>query len=110
MEERSAAVSLACCFEILIRFFVQSILGCRIKPSVFVPQVGAVVEVKNPDGVYQEATINKLTDASIYTVGESMNSPLFKLLVQEVCTELIFTDDLQGLVVYIYKIWSTIYS
>lgn len=38
----------------------------------FVPQVGAVVEVKNPDGVYQEATINKLTDASIYTVGESV--------------------------------------
>lgn len=33
------------------------------------PQVGAVVEVKNQDGVYQEATINKLTDASIYTVG-----------------------------------------
>ncbi|XP_034753290.1 AT-rich interactive domain-containing protein 4B isoform X7 [Etheostoma cragini] len=31
-------------------------------------KVGAVVEVKNPDGVYQEATINKLTDASIYTV------------------------------------------
>lgn len=39
--------------------------------SASVPQVGAVVEVKNPDGVYQEATINKLTDASIYTVGES---------------------------------------
>ncbi|CAB1311691.1 unnamed protein product, partial [Coregonus sp. 'balchen'] len=32
--------------------------------------VGAVVEVKNPDGVYQEASINKLTDCSIYTVGE----------------------------------------
>ncbi|XP_074531489.1 AT-rich interactive domain-containing protein 4B isoform X2 [Halichoeres trimaculatus] len=31
-------------------------------------KVGAVVEVKNQDGVYQEATINKLTDASIYTV------------------------------------------
>uniref|UniRef100_A0A8C6T021 Translocase of outer mitochondrial membrane 20 n=1 Tax=Neogobius melanostomus TaxID=47308 RepID=A0A8C6T021_9GOBI len=30
--------------------------------------VGLVVEVKNQDGVYQEATINKLTDASIYTV------------------------------------------
>ena len=42
---------------------------------VFAPQVGAVVEVKNPDGVYQEATINKLTDASIYTVGESATSP-----------------------------------
>ncbi|XP_057703551.1 AT-rich interactive domain-containing protein 4B isoform X1 [Corythoichthys intestinalis] len=31
-------------------------------------KVGAIVEVKNHDGVYQEATINKLTDASIYTV------------------------------------------
>ncbi|KAF0027297.1 hypothetical protein F2P81_020038 [Scophthalmus maximus] len=31
-------------------------------------KVGAVVEAKNQDGVYQEATINKLTDASIYTV------------------------------------------
>uniref|UniRef100_A0A3B3ZB47 ARID domain-containing protein n=1 Tax=Periophthalmus magnuspinnatus TaxID=409849 RepID=A0A3B3ZB47_9GOBI len=31
-------------------------------------KVGVVVEVKNQDGVYQEATINKLTDASIYTV------------------------------------------
>ncbi|XP_034408531.1 AT-rich interactive domain-containing protein 4B isoform X2 [Cyclopterus lumpus] len=31
-------------------------------------KVGAVVEVKNQDGVYQEATINKLNDASIYTV------------------------------------------
>ena len=39
--------------------------------GVSVPQVGSVVEVKNQDGVYQEATINKLTDASIYTVGKS---------------------------------------
>lgn len=39
-----------------------------------VQQVGAVVEVKNQDGVYQEATINKLTDASIYTVGESITN------------------------------------
>uniref|UniRef100_A0A3B3QRD0 Tudor domain-containing protein n=1 Tax=Paramormyrops kingsleyae TaxID=1676925 RepID=A0A3B3QRD0_9TELE len=31
-------------------------------------QVGAVVEVRNQDGTYQEATINKLTDASVYTV------------------------------------------
>ncbi|XP_072247395.1 AT-rich interactive domain-containing protein 4B [Leuresthes tenuis] len=31
-------------------------------------KVGVVVEVKNQEGVYQEATINKLTDASIYTV------------------------------------------
>ncbi|XP_052428197.1 AT-rich interactive domain-containing protein 4B isoform X1 [Carassius gibelio] len=31
-------------------------------------KVGAVVEARNPDGVYQEATINKLTDASLYTV------------------------------------------
>lgn len=48
----------------------------QAEPRVFVLQVGAVVEVKNPDGVYQEATINKLTDASIYTVGESMTSAL----------------------------------
>ncbi|XP_074079073.1 AT-rich interactive domain-containing protein 4B isoform X6 [Macrotis lagotis] len=31
-------------------------------------KVGAVVEVKNADGAYQEAVINKLTDASWYTV------------------------------------------
>nr|XP_045005495.1 AT-rich interactive domain-containing protein 4B isoform X2 [Jaculus jaculus] len=31
-------------------------------------KVGAVVEVKNLDGTYQEAVINKLTDASWYTV------------------------------------------
>ncbi|XP_072912731.1 AT-rich interactive domain-containing protein 4B isoform X1 [Hemitrygon akajei] len=31
-------------------------------------KVGAVVEVKNPDGTCQEAVINKLTDASWYTV------------------------------------------
>ncbi|KAG7492925.1 hypothetical protein MATL_G00019350 [Megalops atlanticus] len=31
-------------------------------------KVGAAVEVRNQDGVYQEATINKLTDASLYTV------------------------------------------
>ncbi|XP_006868647.1 PREDICTED: AT-rich interactive domain-containing protein 4B [Chrysochloris asiatica] len=31
-------------------------------------KVGAVVEVKNLDGAYQEAVINKLTDASWYTV------------------------------------------
>uniref|UniRef100_A0A3B3S8D1 AT-rich interaction domain 4B n=1 Tax=Paramormyrops kingsleyae TaxID=1676925 RepID=A0A3B3S8D1_9TELE len=30
--------------------------------------VGASVEVKTQDGVYQEATITKLTDASLYTV------------------------------------------
>lgn len=29
-----------------------------------------MVEVKNPDGTYQEAVINKLTDASWYTVGK----------------------------------------
>ena len=54
---------------------------------VFAPQVGAVVEVKNPDGVYQEATINKLTDASIYTVGESATSPL------EVFTDLVIIES-----------------
>ncbi|XP_077342679.1 AT-rich interactive domain-containing protein 4B isoform X5 [Lithobates pipiens] len=31
-------------------------------------KVGAVVEIKRPDGTYQEAVINKLTDASWYTV------------------------------------------
>ncbi|XP_025304414.3 AT-rich interactive domain-containing protein 4B isoform X2 [Canis lupus dingo] len=31
-------------------------------------KVGAIVEVKNLDGAYQEAVINKLTDASWYTV------------------------------------------
>uniref|UniRef100_A0A4W4DN51 Tudor domain-containing protein n=1 Tax=Electrophorus electricus TaxID=8005 RepID=A0A4W4DN51_ELEEL len=31
-------------------------------------KVGAVVEVRKQDGIYQEATINKLTDASLYTV------------------------------------------
>ncbi|KAL4641360.1 AT-rich interactive domain-containing protein 4B-like isoform X1 [Arapaima gigas] len=31
-------------------------------------KVGAVVEVKSQDGTYQEAVINKLTDASLYTV------------------------------------------
>lgn len=49
--------------------------------SVSIPQVGAVVEVKNQDGVYQEATINKLTDASIYTVGKSILSLLTQRLV-----------------------------
>lgn len=44
--------------------------------SASVLQVGAVVEVKNQDGVYQEATINKLTDASIYTVGKSITDCL----------------------------------
>ncbi|XP_073483669.1 AT-rich interactive domain-containing protein 4B isoform X4 [Aquarana catesbeiana] len=31
-------------------------------------KIGAVVEIKRPDGTYQEAVINKLTDASWYTV------------------------------------------
>ncbi|KAJ8336580.1 hypothetical protein SKAU_G00378000 [Synaphobranchus kaupii] len=31
-------------------------------------KVGATVEVRKQDGTYQEATINKLTDASLYTV------------------------------------------
>ncbi|XP_075059423.1 AT-rich interactive domain-containing protein 4B isoform X2 [Mixophyes fleayi] len=31
-------------------------------------KIGAVVEIKSPDGTYQEAIINKLTDASWYTV------------------------------------------
>lgn len=47
-----------------------------------VAQVGAAVEVKNQDGVYQEATINKLTDASIYTVGKSITMCLLCLFPQ----------------------------
>ncbi|XP_077342677.1 AT-rich interactive domain-containing protein 4B isoform X3 [Lithobates pipiens] len=35
---------------------------------LFKVKVGAVVEIKRPDGTYQEAVINKLTDASWYTV------------------------------------------
>lgn len=31
------------------------------------------MEVKNLDGAYQEAVINKLTDASWYTVGKGIN-------------------------------------
>lgn len=53
---------------------------------VSVLQVGAVVEVKNQDGVYQEATINKLTDASIYTVGESISNRLLSLSLSKTCT------------------------
>lgn len=56
--------------------------------SVSVPQVGAVVEVKNQDGVYQEATINKLTDASIYTVGKSITNCLLSLLIQSLAPSL----------------------
>lgn len=40
------------------------------------------MEVKNQDGVYQEATINKLTDASIYTVGKSITISVLSLLTQ----------------------------
>lgn len=63
-----------------------------------IQQVGAVVEVKNQDGVYQEATINKLTDASMYTVGKStINCPL-TLLSLTLYSELVnnripYTDD-----------------
>lgn len=56
--------------------------------GVSVPQVGAVVEVKNQDGVYQEATINKLTDASIYTVGKSITDCLLYLLALRLTLEL----------------------
>lgn len=55
---------------------IISILEMSNNKSESVLQVGAVVEVKNQDGVYQEATINKLTDASIYTVGKSMTNHL----------------------------------
>lgn len=35
-------------------------------------QVGSTVEVKTNEGVSSEAVISKLTDASLYTVGESL--------------------------------------
>uniref|UniRef100_A0A673GQX0 Tudor domain-containing protein n=1 Tax=Sinocyclocheilus rhinocerous TaxID=307959 RepID=A0A673GQX0_9TELE len=50
---------------------MAGIMGKRHKSSLLVIQsqlVGAVVEARNQDGIYQEATINKLTDASLYTV------------------------------------------
>lgn len=34
-------------------------------------QVGSTVEVKTNEGLSSEAVISKLTDASLYTVGES---------------------------------------
>lgn len=34
------------------------------------PQVGSTVEVKTNEGLSSEAVIGKLTDASLYTVGE----------------------------------------
>lgn len=36
-------------------------------------QVGSSVEVKTNEGVSSEAVISKLTDASLYTVGESLH-------------------------------------
>uniref|UniRef100_A0A8C2J317 Uncharacterized protein n=1 Tax=Cyprinus carpio TaxID=7962 RepID=A0A8C2J317_CYPCA len=50
-------------------------------------KVGAVVEARNQDGIYQEATITKLTDASLYTVGKTISSHLTQR-----CTSL-QTDD-----------------
>lgn len=35
-------------------------------------QVGTTVEVKTNEGLSSEAVISKLTDASLYTVGESV--------------------------------------
>lgn len=44
-------------------------------------QVGSTVEVKTNEGVSSEAVISKLTDASLYTVGESLGwSPHTPLL------------------------------
>lgn len=38
-------------------------------------QVGSTVEVKTNEGLSSEAVIGKLTDASLYTVGESLLRP-----------------------------------
>lgn len=38
--------------------------------TVCVLQVGSTVEVKTNEGLSSEAVISKLTDASLYTVGE----------------------------------------
>lgn len=41
------------------------------------------MEVKNLDGAYQEAVINKLTDASWYTVGKGINLlKIFSKIIQ----------------------------
>lgn len=37
-------------------------------------QVGSTVEVKTNEGLSSEAVIGKLTDASLYTVGESLSA------------------------------------
>lgn len=37
-------------------------------------QVGSTVEVKTNEGLSSEAVISKLTDASLYTVGESLSA------------------------------------
>uniref|UniRef100_A0A8C3XV02 AT-rich interaction domain 4A n=1 Tax=Chelydra serpentina TaxID=8475 RepID=A0A8C3XV02_CHESE len=44
-------------------------------------RVGAMVETKMPDGSFQEAVINKLTDASWYTVGEHRTGLKIWLLI-----------------------------
>ena len=42
---------------------------------------GAKVEAKHPEtGVYMEATINKITDSSTYTVGELCCKVIFYLI------------------------------
>lgn len=44
--------------------------------SLCVLQVGSTVEVKTNEGLSSEAVISKLTDASLYTVGESLSATL----------------------------------
>lgn len=46
----------------------RAVCGCSLR-MLFV-QVGGQVEVKQPDGHFQQASITKLTDHSTYTVGE----------------------------------------
>lgn len=43
-------------------------------------QVGSTVEVKTNEGLSSEAVISKLTDASLYTVGESLPAPRVRVL------------------------------
>jgi len=50
---------------------------------LFSLKVGAVVEAKNPDGQFMEGVINKLTDASVYTVGKNSIFRYQRLCIRE---------------------------
>ena len=47
----------------------------KVSVCLCVLQVGSTVEVKTNEGLSSEAVISKLTDASLYTVGESVFQP-----------------------------------